>query len=293
MLKTTSSSSPFEIPFNHIKSSKIIFCILGLMVFLITLCLTSSVLLERLLQNWRYEAMHGFTVTLPSAADPHQQFLQQIDLMKLLKQIPGVLNIEIVTQENRSSIFDHWASSVGPLQFSSQKLEVTLDHRAKIDFSQVSSTLNRLIPNLLFETGRSSKIPLLNIAETAQLMTMILAGLIGITAILTIAFTTHIGLTIHARVIEILRLIGAENLFIAKKFQNYALNLSIKGGLLGFSLSTFFYLLLTSIFDLSSFSKSFPCIEIWSIMIFSPILVAVIIMISARMTVMFALSQEI
>lgn len=292
MLKMKISSSPFEIPFNRVKGSKIIFCILGLMVFLITLCLTGSVLLERFLQNWRHEAMQGFTVTLPSTSDPQQQFLQQIELMKLLKQIPGVLNIEIVTQENRPSIFEHWAYPVATHQFSSQTLEATLDHRVKINFSQIASTLNTLIPNILFEIGRNSKAPFLNIAETAQVTIMILAGLIGVAAILTIAFTTHAGLTIHERVIEILRLIGAEDRFIAKKFQNYALNLSIKGGLLGFSLSTFFYFLFTSMIDLLSFSKTFPYIEIWSIMVFSPILVAVVIMISARMTVMFALSQE-
>lgn len=297
MLKMKTSAVRSEIPFNQVKGSKMVFGTLGLMVFLITLCLSSSILLERTLQTWRHEATQGFTVTLPPVTDPQQQFLQQIELMKLLKKIPGVLNIEIVTQEKRTSIFDHWAYPAStphsPLSF--QTIEATLDSRVKIDFPQISSTLETFFPTIHLEAGRKSKETFLEIVQTAQISVMILAGLIGIAAIFTIAFTTHAGLIIHERVIEILRLIGAEDRFIAKQFQSYALKLSVKGGILGFGLSALFYSLLTSTIDLSFLSltsKTFPYAEIWSIIVFSPILVAVVIMISARTTVMFALSQE-
>jgi ABC-type ATPase involved in cell division/cell division protein FtsX len=297
MLKMKKGSIHSEIPFKQVRGAKMVFGILGLMVFLITLCLSSSILLERVLQTWRHEAAQGFTVTLPPASDPQQHFLQQIELMKLLKKTPGVLNIEIVTQEERTSIFEPWAyspSTPSPLS-SSQSIEATLDSRIKPNFHQVSSQLEALSPNIRLEAGRKSKDSLLEIAQVAQIAVMVIAGLSGIAAIFTIAFTTHAGLVIHERIIEILRLIGAEDLFIAKQFQNYALDLSIKGGILGISLSAFFYYLITSTTDLSVLpltSRSFPYTEIWSIIVFSPILVAIIIMISARTTVMFALSQE-
>ncbi|AIL13316.1 hypothetical protein IM40_07125 [Candidatus Paracaedimonas acanthamoebae] len=297
MLKMKTSAIRSEIPFNQIKGSKMVLGTLGLMVFLITLCLSSSILLERSLQTWRHEATQGFTVIVLSAPDPQQQFFQQIELMKFLKKIPGVLNIEIITQEKRTSIFDHWTYSASTpySSLSFQAIEATLDSRVKMSFPEISSTLETNFPNARFEAGRKSKETFLKITQVAQISVMILAGLIGIAAIFTIAFTTHAGLIIHERVIEILRLIGAEDRFIAKQFQRHALNLSVKGGILGCSLSALFYSILTSTIDLSLLSltsKTFPYAEIWSIIMFSPILVAVIIMISARTTVMFALSQE-
>lgn len=297
MLKMKTSPVRSEIPFNQIKGSKMVFGTLGLMVFLITLCLSGSILLERSLQTWRHEATQGFTVTLSPASDPQQQFFQQIELLRLLKKISGVLNIEIVTQEKRPSIFDHWSQPASTLYspLSSQAIEVTVDDRVKVNFSEISPSLETNFPNIRLEAGRKSKERLLEIAQAAQTAIMILAGLIGIAAIFTIAFTTHAGLIIHEHVIEILRLIGAEDRFIARQFQRYALNLSVKGGILGCCLSALFYSLLTSTIDLSLLpltSRTFPDTEIWSIILFSPILVAGIIIISARVTVMFALSQE-
>lgn len=286
-----------EIPFNQIKGAKMVLGTLGLMVFLITICLSASVLLERSLQTWRHEAMTGFTVTLPTISDPQQHLNHQLELMQFLRQIPGVLNLEVVTQSKRTSIFDPWnysslSSSSVP---SSYSIEATLDDRVKIDFPHIASELEMYFPSTHFEKGRKSKSAFLEITHAVQIATMIVACLIGIAAIFTIVFTTHTGLVIHERVIEILRLIGAEDRFIAKQFQKHALNLSLKGGALGIILSAIFYFLLTMNLDLSLLpltSKSFPSVEIWSIILFSPLLVALVVMASARTTVMFSLSQE-
>lgn len=294
MLKRPPPPIHSEIPFDRLKGSKMVFGTLGLMVFLMTLCLSGTIFLERILKTWRHEAIQGFTATLPSTSDPQEQFFQQMEFMKFLKKIPGVLHIEIVSQEKRTSIFDHWIYPTSkPL--SSQAIEATFDNRVKISFSKIFSTLETNFPTIHLEAGRKSKETFLKIAQAAQFSIMILAGLIGIAAIFTIAFTTHAGLIIHDQVIEILRLIGAEDRFIAKQFQRYALNLAVKGGILGFSLSALLYFLLLSTVDFSLLalsSRTFPYVEIWGIIAFSPILVALIIMISARTTVMFSLSQE-
>ncbi|MBN9413156.1 MAG: hypothetical protein J0H12_04450 [Candidatus Paracaedimonas acanthamoebae] len=294
MFKRTRPTIHSEIPFDRLKGSKMVFGTLGLMVFLITLCLSGTILLERFLKTWRHETIQGFTATLPSTSDPQEQFLQQMEFMKFLKKIPGVLHIEIITREKRTSIFDQWTYSTSKPP-SSQAIEATFCNRVKISFSQIFSTLETNFPTIHLEVGRKSKETFLKIAQAAQFSIMILAGLIGIAAIFTIAFTTHAGLIIHDQVIEILRLIGAEDRFIAKQFQRYALNLAVKGGLLGCSLSALLYFLLLSTFDfslLSLSSRTFPYVEIWGIIAFSPILVAIIIMISTRITVMLSLSQE-
>ncbi len=291
--KTTST----EIPFNQIKGAKMVLGILSLMVFLITICLSASILLERSLQTWRHEAMTGFTVTLPMISDPQQHFNHQLELMQFLRQIPGVLNLEVVTQSKRTSIFDPWnySSSSSQSVLSSYSIEAKLDDRAKLNFPQIASDLEMYFPSTRLEKGRKSKGSFLEVTYAIQVATMIVACLVGIAAIFTIVFTTHAGLVIHERVIEILRLIGAEDRFIAKQFQKHALNLSLKGGALGTILSTILYFLLTVNLDLSLLpltSKSFPSVEIWSIIIFSPLLVALVVMASARTTVMFSLSQE-
>ena len=126
-------------------------------------------------------------------------------------------------------------------------------------------------------------------------ISLIIAGSIGFVSVITIAFITHSGLIIHEKVIEILRLIGAEDRFIAKQFQTYSLKMAMKGGIIGAFLSIITYLtmkykLQTLILDF--FHPHQYETELWFVILFTPLFMMAIVMLSARMTVIFSMREE-
>jgi cell division transport system permease protein len=73
--------------------------------------------------------------------------------------------------------------------------------------------------------------------ETLRLSLEVIAylfiGLIALTVMITITLITRSSLATHASVIDVLRLIGANNRYIALKFQKRAFWLALTGGLWG------------------------------------------------------------
>ncbi|MGI4852174.1 MAG: cell division protein FtsX [Janthinobacterium lividum] len=125
--------------------------------------------------------------------------------------------------------------------------------------------------------------------------TIIVTSVIAFTTVMTIIFITRTGLTIHERIIDILRLMGAERKFINKQFQKFFFKMALKGGMIGLIFSGFTYSLIYYknifknfiIFDFSSTQN-----ELWFVVLFTPLLMMVIVLLSAKMTVFMALEDS-
>ena len=116
----------------------------------------------------------------------------------------------------------------------------------------------------------------------------------ALAAIATVVFITRTGLAIHAGGIELLHLIGAADGYVARQFQGQALELALKGGALGFVLTAATVFLLGRAADalgagiLPDFSLS---LVQWAALATVPLGVAVIGVLTARVTVMAALRE--
>ena len=110
----------------------------------------------------------------------------------------------------------------------------------------------------------------------------------------TVVFVTRTGLAIHHESIEVLHLIGAQDSYIARQFANRALMLGLRGGLMGLILAAPTLWGIGSIAH-SMYSGFFPNFSLslvhWVILACIPMLVALIAMISARLTVMKTLTR--
>lgn len=121
-----------------------------------------------------------------------------------------------------------------------------------------------------------------------------MAVLIVFATILAAAFSAHTGLIIYRPIIEILRLVGADNRYIAKQFQRHALWLGLKSGAKGIGLTVF--LVVAGLF--MSSSMGLPAVVqgeqwLWTLVILAlmPFVVASVMMIAARTTVTWELSK--
>ena len=125
-----------------------------------------------------------------------------------------------------------------------------------------------------------------------------LAGLALGAAALTVIFVTRTGLATHRGVIEVVHLIGAPDRYIARQFQGQALKLGILGGIAGLACGAGTVLgvdrLLSAARGGGGTSLSFDFRLLpwqWVVLGALPVVVALVAMITARMTVLRSLAR--
>ena len=286
-----------EIPLGQGKSHCLIPWIIALMVYLGTMALTGAVLLHRMIESWQKDFKSGFTVELQMTSDhPGQSSLEgrqkQDKLLAILRALPGVLKAEALPSNKPSATLDPFGNDIKNHRIL---IDVALSQDAKIDISTLEVDLRSLFSDISIKNHQVWRETILNIGHSLVGISLIIAGSIGFVSVITIAFITHSGLIIHEKVIEILRLIGAEDRFIAKQFQTYSLKMAMKGGIIGAFLSivTYFtmkYKLQTLILDF--FHPHQYETELWFVILFTPLFMMAIVMLSARMTVIFSMREE-
>jgi cell division transport system permease protein len=125
-------------------------------------------------------------------------------------------------------------------------------------------------------------------------MALVVVVLVVLAACIMVAFVTRMGLAAHERSIELLHLIGAQDSYVARQFQNHALSLGLRGGLLGLvcALPTLYLarLLLQRIDSGLLPELSFLPHE-WSYFVLLPVAAALVTMLAARVTVLRTLAR--
>jgi len=100
----------------------------------------------------------------------------------------------------------------------------------------------------------------------------------------------------HQPVIDVLRLLGANDRYIAQHFQKHALRLSFRGGILAILLSCLSLVGFNQIFGNKAFTllpQKIEFFEIWFIIALTPLFMTAMTLIASRMTVLFALAKRV
>ena len=127
-------------------------------------------------------------------------------------------------------------------------------------------------------------------------MSLMMMSVIAFISVITLIYVTHSGLMIHEKIIRILKVLGAENHFIANQFQRYAVHVGVKGGFIGLSLSgaTYFMMRRTVIAPLTDLNGAFLRgneVEMGIILVLMPCVIMGIIVLATRLTVLYAMDD--
>lgn len=297
--------SQIEIPLEQNNSRRLIPWIIALMVYLGTLALTGAVLLHRLIESGQRDFKNGFIVELQARDDhPGQTSLQDIEkkgkLLHTLRSLPGVTRAEVFASGSSSFSSSSAVDVQKPLSQKSARshpvvIDVTLSDDARVDISTLELELRSLFSSVSLKDHQAWRKTLLEMGHSLLGISLIVACAIGFASVVTIAFVTHSGLIIHEKVIQILRLIGAEDRFIARQFQAHSLKMALKGGLAGAFLSGVTYFVMKHRLqglNLDFFPARQDETELWFVIFFTPLFMMAIVMFSARMTVLFSMQEE-
>lgn len=270
--------------------------LIAFMVFLVILAMAGMLVLNATAARWDRGISGTLTVQIMPGENPEKDADRLQQVLSILARMPEVAHYEALSEDQLMVLLEPWLGvAAGARDLPLPGLvDVELRPDADLDVAAFAKRLAARVPGTGVDDHRVWLDRLVNLIQTAQGLAALVVVFIVLTTIGTVIFTTQTGLVIHRDAIEVLHLIGAQDSYIARQFAGRALALGLKGGLIGLLLA------LPTLFGIATLARQmdsnilpdFTLTPVhWAILTGLPLAVAFIAMLTARLTVMKALSR--
>ena len=293
-----------DLPLNRDASSRFLPWIIGFMVYLCALSVAAALLVDRLSDHWRQGLVGNLTVELPFA--PGLGVAARAELLDravdIVTSTPGITGAAVLDDAQIADLLRPWLGvDAGTLDIPlPTMIAVTRHPEAPINLGDLQRRLEAASPGARVEDHGEWIDDALSFLRSLQFLAAALSALALAVAAMTVIFVTRTGLAIHRNVIEIVHVIGAPDAYIAQQFQAHSLRLGIYGGMIGVTLAALTILGLDRLMGAgsggavtdASMALDFRLLPWqWGLLALLPLAVALIAMITARLTVIRTLGR--
>ena len=288
-----------DLPLDRDAISRFLPWLIAFMVYLACLALAGMLTLGAVAERWDTGISGTLTVQIipseSSAAAPKE--VRRIEAaLDILRTTPGIAGAEVIGEDRIMALLEPWLGSIGgsgdlPLP---RLIDVELKAGAEVDTAALSKRLRQAVPGTTVDDHGVWLDKLVRLLRAVEILASLVLVLIGAATVGTVVFTTRTGLAIHQEAIEVLHLIGAQDSYVAKQFATRALILGLRGGIIGLVLAV---PTLMGIGVLAARMEAglLPDFTLtpahWAAMVCLPLVVALIAMLTARLTVMKTLAE--
>ncbi|MFQ5775675.1 MAG: cell division protein FtsX [Kiloniellaceae bacterium] len=288
-----------DVPLDRDASGRFLPWLVAIMVYLAALALVCAMAINGTVGHWEEGLSGRLTIQVPraEAANAAAGTAETIDhVIELLLATSGVTSAEVLEPDEISRLLEPWlgAGASSPDLPVPALIAVTLDPTAKPDLERLAAELARAAPGAVVDDHQAWLGRFRDLARSVQLTAAVVVLLVGACAVMIVVFATRMGLSIHGDVIELLHLIGAQDSYVARQFQAHALKLALRGGVLGLLLAGATVMLLGRMLERAEAvllpEFSLRALE-WSMVALLPLIVALVAMLTARLTVLRTLGR--
>jgi len=224
-----------DLPLNKDPGTRFLPWLIAFMVYLAALSVVATAIMQSVSARWERGVSDTLTVQVPPGESVKQDQAQIEGVLKVLRAHPAVVLAEPLARSHVVSLLEPWLGDAGALDTMAlpHLIDVSLRHSMVIDAQKIVDDLNKVAPGATMDDHRVWLDRLIRMSQTLEWGAYIVLSLIVLASVGTVFFVTRTGLAIHHDVIEVLHLIGAQDTYIARQFAEHALNLGLRGGLLG------------------------------------------------------------
>ncbi|MCX8502267.1 MAG: hypothetical protein ORO03_11375 [Alphaproteobacteria bacterium] len=209
------------------------------MVFLAVIFAAGTMMVLGSMGRWQSDLAGSATVQImPNVDLPSNQQREQInrdsaEMVNLLRQIKGILQVEAISESRNRELLAPFLGSIDLGELPMPRLiSVTLDPR------QVRpDTLRALVvqknPTARYESHLDWLSGLVSLAHGLVFLGTLILILVFALALVTVMIVTRSNLNIHLDIIEVMHFMGADEKFIARSFVWHSFSLSFLGALFG------------------------------------------------------------
>lgn len=202
------------------------------MAFLAVFAIALSFAVNRLADRW--EAELAGTATVRVSAPAGQIEAQTQAALRALGQTPGVTDARALTDEEQRGLLEPW---FGPdLPVDALPLPRLIEFREVapgFDATGLRLRLEAEAPGAVLDDHTRWRAPLVLAAERLRTLGVLSVGIIGIVVAALITLAASAALASNRQVIEVLRLIGATDTYIARAFVRRFTLRAMLGALIG------------------------------------------------------------
>ncbi len=189
----------------------------GAMAFLAVFALALSLASGRLADRWATELAGAATLRINAPAD--QLAAQTEAALTVLGQTPGIASARALTTEEQGALLSPWFGPDLPLDTLPipQLIEI-IEGEPGLDAVGLRLRLGAEVPGAVLDDHTRWREPLVDAATSLRRLGWVSILLIGGATAAMITLAANASLAANAQIIEVLRLVGARDRFIARAF---------------------------------------------------------------------------
>jgi cell division transport system permease protein len=289
-----------DVPLAGDASARFLPWIIGCMVYLAALALAATMAADRLAERWSTDLVGTFSIQIPPDASTTAAERERLlgDVAAAVAGMDDVASVRVIAEAEKMRLLEPWLG-VGGLPEGVRLPDlvvVQMQSGATPDPPAVRARIAGIAAAATIEDHARWQGDMLAFTRSIKLLASVIIGLIAAAAVTTVVFVTKTGLAIHRRVIEIVHLVGARDGYIAKQFLLHAMRLGLIGGiggvvLAGATLAGLDWLLA------GGQTKLLPALGLdfdqWLALAVVPVAAGIVAMVTAHLTVLFALGREL
>ena len=221
-------------------SARLVPWIIGLMTYLACLMLAGALLLSELLEQWTSDLTATVTVqVMPMEGEAPEVMEDRVDkLVRLLQRSQGVATARSISRPEIAALLEPWLGAGASLEGLPlpRLIDVKFDEAAPPSLASLRTMLSNADPGAVLDDHGIWQEQLAGLIGALGAVAGFIVVLVAVATVGIVVFATRSGMAAHQDVIEVLHLIGARDVFIARQFQNLALSQGFRGGLIGIAL---------------------------------------------------------
>lgn len=289
------SDRRFDLPLETTAASRFLPWMLAGLVYLTVVALAVAAVADSALKLYNMRA-RIVTVTLPALEQGAQSENGIEAVLEILRRTRGVTSATPVPAAELEQLIEPWLGDAGDRQDLPlpQLIDVTLDPLARPDLPVLQQRLREVVPGATIgveamSRDRAERMAAFFRAWGGAAGLLLLVGSLGVVALIT-----RTTLSMHTDTLEMLRLMGAPDAYIAGQFERHALLCGVRGGAIGFGLAL---VTVAALLYSSRRMELAGSIQLgvrpvdWVLLACVPVVSALLVTVVARLTALWRLSK--
>ena len=215
---------------------------IGIMVALATFLLSLVFALGGWVGNHQQDYAANVSVIIPGSTPQLDDKTAQVKAV--LAKEKTIANVKQVSENNLRELLAPWIGSGDALQDMSLPvvLDITLkDGKESLDEGKLKTALAEIEPTIELDAHNSWAEVFAAFIRILQGLAVVLVGTILGAMALMIVFSARASLHLHERTVNLLHAMGAEDLYIARQFQNEHFKIGLRSAGIGATVAAFAY----------------------------------------------------
>ena len=286
-----------DLPLNETPAGRLLFGITAGLVYLAVLAMAVAALADGQLRSL-VKQPHLVTIVLPAAnPDDRTAAEAQNRLLDMLRQFSGVAHAGLVDGAEMATLVAPLVGddpAVAELAMP-QVIDVTFNPGPMPDLDALRTRVQAFHADATVMPVDESTHDLEASIRLYRSAGLAIGAAMLLVTIISVVVVTRLSLDMHTEIVDLLRMMGASNAYVARQFEAFALSQGMRGALYGFVGGCLTLLAIVHLLPLIS-AIAFPALKArpidWLFLALVPIVAALLITLSARLTAMWGLFSE-